>query len=131
MSLDSAVRSIPQEEANECLKDFFVLNNNSPVKHAVLAGLLKEKLQANSNQCSGLINRAHAPKKGEAILIKDGKEYSLKGTTEKTSIIDDVRNQISNFHKELSKTISVDKVNSTEEFNEIKDILKRLKELAD
>lgn len=129
--MSESVRSISQEEANQCLKEFFIQNNNRPVKYAVLVNLLKEKLQANNNQCSGIINRAHAPKNGEPILNKDGKEYSLSTTKKPISIVHEVKNQIENFHKELSKNISIDKVNSLEEFNKVKKILESLKELAD
>lgn len=132
--MSDAVRSITQVEGNQCLREFFVRNSNQPVERHILVEELKEKLQANDNQATGLIQRSYNPpnKNGEVVLIKNGKEYSLNTTLlqNSTSIIEDVKGQISNFHQELSKNISVDKVESVDDFNQLKNLLEQLKELT-
>lgn len=126
---NEAVRSIPQKEANEFLVQFFKIRNNSPAQYAELAQALKEELQANTNQASGIIHRAHSGK--GSVLIKNDKEYSLKpNSCIQPSVIDNVKTQILEFKKDLDKNISLNDVNSATEFEELKELLKKLEELS-
>lgn len=129
MANEDAIRSISQKEANEFLIEFFKKRNNSPVKYAELAQVLKEELQANTNQASGLIHRAHSGK--GSVLIKTDKEYNLKmDACKQPSTLSNVKSQILEFKKELDKNISLNDVHSATEFNELKDLLKKLEELS-
>ncbi|OBZ10264.1 hypothetical protein [Bacillus sp. FJAT-26390] len=119
--------SISQSTANDFFIEFFK-QRNAPAKFAELAEALTKKFQANSNQISGLIHRAHAK---DSILIKNGKEYSLNtNVNNNSSIIHQVKTQIATFKKELDKGISLNDVSSSEEFKELKDLLKKLEELS-
>lgn len=125
MTNEAAVRSIPQKEANDFLIEFFNKRNNAPAQYAELAQALKQKLQANTNQASGIIHRAHSGK--GSVLIKNDKEYILKP---QSSILDNVKSQISEFQKELVKNIAVTDINSATELEDVKGILKKLEELS-
>lgn len=128
---NEALRSISQQEANEFFKEFFKKRNNIPVTFKELADVLNKELQANRNQSSGLVHRAHSKEK---VLIKKGKEYSLnlsvKNSYDPPSIIEIVKLQILDFKEELDKKISLNDIQSQSEFNQLKIILKKLEELG-
>lgn len=127
---EAAVRSISQKEGNAFLVKFFNERDNAPVEYAELAQAVKKELQANSNQTSGLIHRAHSAENG-SVLVKNGKEYSLNmKVCKQSSLIDNVKSQILDFKKSLDKTISINDVSSETEFKQIKDILNKLEELG-
>ncbi|MFV0941164.1 hypothetical protein [Bacillus thuringiensis] len=128
---NEATRSISQHEANEFFKEFFEKRNNIPVTFNELANVLNKELKANRNQSSGLVHRGHAKEK---VLIKKGKEYSLnlgiKNSYDPPSIIEMVKLQILDFKKELDQNISLNDIQSQTEFNQLKNILKKLEELG-
>jgi hypothetical protein len=125
------IRSISQEEANKCFKEFFTKNNNTPVRYAELENLAITELSANENQASGLINRAHAPQKGIPTLIKLGREYSLYIPIESDPPYSDiVKNRIKDLHEELIN-IPIKNCKDTKDFEKVTEILKRLKEIIE
>lgn len=126
-SSSTAVRSIPQVEANEFFREFFKKRQNQPAKYADLVIALHETLQANDNQASGLIYRASANAK---VLVKEGKQYKLNEFKKESSMVKHVKSKIKSFKTELEQEISIKNIPSASEFELIKDILNQLEKLS-
>lgn len=97
-----------------------------------LVKLLKDNFDGiNYNQCSGIINRAHNPRKGNPTLLKNGDKYSLITKEEESENKDGLeitKNKIELLILELEK-IPASQFESGDSFSSYLETLNALKVL--
>ncbi|GAB6928290.1 hypothetical protein JCM10914A_22730 [Paenibacillus sp. JCM 10914] len=119
MSINPAKISVSQEEGNQVLQA--QLNIGEQKEYRDLVQILETAFpNINSNQCSGIINRAHT--KDNGVLVKNGKLYSLRTKqSPQNNGIYKVKEKINALIKEIDQ-IPVSEFQTASDFEDFKTI---------
>lgn len=130
MSSDQKQISVKSKDAFNFFKEKLKVGEEK--EFGELVRLLKIKFEGiNYNQCSGIINRAHNPRKGNPILFKNGDKYSLITKEEESENKDGLKitkDKIELLILELEK-IPASQFESGDSFNSYLETLNALKQL--
>lgn len=128
----STIVSVSQAKANSLFTNTLVPGQQ--VVFRDLKTLLETNFPGiNSNQCSGLIHRAHT--KNNAVLQKNGEHYQLRPRTSNPNNVpvqglEKVKAHIRGVLKEI-QNIPVDDFKEVDDFSQFKKIQTELKKLID
>lgn len=130
MSLNQRPITVKSKDAFDMFKKELLKDDEKDF--AELVELLKEHFPGiNYNQCSGIINRAHNPRKGHSILIKNDDLYSLntkKEDPENEDGLEVAKEKIKELIVDLEQT-PASQFESSESFSSYLEILRVLKKL--
>lgn len=128
MNSSQATISVSQEEANEIFRKFLKIGEKKEYRN--LVHILESQFPGiNSNQCSGIINRAHT-NKDNGVFTKENKFYSLRTSQNTINGLEKVKGKIQDLINEANQ-IPVSEFQTAEDFESFKKIQRTLQGLTE